>query len=142
MQEKKIENIFYRIGCAAVIAVGVLFLLWKLTGFTLLSYLPPCVFHVLTGLYCPGCGGTRAVVALLDAHVVKSFFYYPMVPYAAIVCGWFLISQTIERVSRGHFPIGLHFRTWYLWIALLLILGNCLIKNVALVAFHVDLLAF
>jgi Protein of unknown function (DUF2752) len=31
---------------------------------------PPCLFHALTGLYCPGCGGTRAVYQLLHGHVL------------------------------------------------------------------------
>jgi hypothetical protein len=30
--------------------------------------LPKCVFHELTGLYCPGCGGQRSFHALLHGH--------------------------------------------------------------------------
>lgn len=32
------------------------------------SVLPPCPFHALTHLYCPGCGTTRALHALLHGH--------------------------------------------------------------------------
>ena len=30
------------------------------------KWLPKCLFHEWTGLYCPGCGGTRALYALLQ----------------------------------------------------------------------------
>jgi len=30
--------------------------------------LPPCLFHRLTGLYCPGCGSTRAIHHLLHGQ--------------------------------------------------------------------------
>ena len=30
--------------------------------------LPPCPFHALTGLYCPGCGSTRMLYYLVHGH--------------------------------------------------------------------------
>jgi hypothetical protein len=52
-----------------------------------------------------------------------------------------MISQTIERVSGSRIRIALRFRDVYIWIALLLIVVNCLVKNLALFVWHVDLLA-
>lgn len=38
----------------------------------------PCVFHELTGLYCPGCGMTRTVLALLKFDFAQAFRYNPL----------------------------------------------------------------
>lgn len=43
----------------------------------------PCIFHLLTGWYCPGCGGTRAVKYLLQGKLLLSFQYHPLVLYMA-----------------------------------------------------------
>ncbi len=32
----------------------------------------PCTFHKLTGLYCPGCGGQRALHALLHGRIMEA----------------------------------------------------------------------
>lgn len=98
------------------------------------------MLHLLTGYYCPGCGGTRAVYALLRGEVWRSFCYHPFVPYVAVVGSWFMVSQTIERLSGGRIKIGLHFREIYMWIALGIIAVNFLVKNAALLIWHVDLL--
>ena len=44
----------------------------------------PCIFHLLTGLYCPGCGGTRAVKYLLQGDWKNSLIYHPFVLYCVI----------------------------------------------------------
>ena len=36
------------------------------------KWLPKCLFHEWTGLYCPGCGGTRALYALLHGELKTS----------------------------------------------------------------------
>ena len=38
----------------------------------------PCLFHRVTGLLCPGCGNTRAALALMRFQFRKAFSYNPM----------------------------------------------------------------
>ncbi|MDR0704047.1 MAG: DUF2752 domain-containing protein [Planctomycetaceae bacterium] len=40
--------------------------------------IPPCPFHYLTGLYCPGCGTLRATHYLLHFNVTTAFRYQPL----------------------------------------------------------------
>jgi Protein of unknown function (DUF2752) len=47
--------------------------LWRVDPNQLGNPLPPCPFHWLTGLYCPGCGATRALHALLHGNLEKAF---------------------------------------------------------------------
>ena len=71
----------------------------------------PCAFHSLTGLYCPGCGGTRAVRKLLYGDLRMSFQYHPLVLYGAVVVLLELVSWGASRVF--HRP-GLHIRRYNL----------------------------
>lgn len=36
-----------------------------------------CQFYQTFGLYCPGCGGSRSLNALLNFSFLKSFLFYP-----------------------------------------------------------------
>ena len=65
------DNLYY---CGIVLPLaGILFLaLLRLLKIPLNHILLPCIFHKLTGLYCPGCGGTRAVYWLLKGNVAYS----------------------------------------------------------------------
>lgn len=57
----------------------------------------PCLFHFITGLYCPGCGGTRAIRALFHGEILKSFCYHPFVLYAV----------TAVMVEMGYLAVGM-----------------------------------
>lgn len=39
---------------------------------------PPCIFYVLTGLLCPGCGAGRFMLALLHFDFYAAFRYNPL----------------------------------------------------------------
>ena len=96
-EQKKIDNVLYILGLSGTVICCVYLLISKITGFRIENYLYPCLFHTVTGYYCPGCGGTRAVCALFQGHFLISFLEHPFVPYAAVLCAWFLLSQTIEH---------------------------------------------
>jgi hypothetical protein len=130
--DKELDPFFYRIGWIFLI-LGAIYAVARL-GFGVgpLPKLPLCVFHTVTGYYCPGCGGSRAVAALFKGKLLRSLYYHPIVPYSAIVGGWFMLSQSVERLSRGKWKIGMHYRNIYLWLALALVILNCIIKNMIL----------
>ncbi len=101
----------------------------KLQTALILGHLP-CPVHSLTGFYCPGCGGTRAFLSLIHGHVIVSFIQNPMTIY--------IIAAFIINIGQYAFAKkkGLHnayaFNTAWLWVALVLMIINCIIKNIAL----------
>jgi hypothetical protein len=42
------------------------------------GFYPPCMFHSMTGLYCPGCGSTRALYQLVHGHPSAAFAMNPL----------------------------------------------------------------
>lgn len=58
-------------------------------------WVPPCLFHEFTGLYCPGCGTTRGLHALLHGDIRAALRYnvmttvsVPLLIYAAGKAVW------------------------------------------------------
>lgn len=101
----------------------------------------PCLFRAVTKIYCPGCGGTRAVYLLLTGHPVLSFLYHPIVLYTVFACVYigarFAIDALIPPVGRKPFCL----TPVWLWVALAILLVNWGVKNFFLLALHIDLLA-
>lgn len=100
----------------------------------------PCLFQLVTGLYCPGCGGTRAAVYLLRGQVITSLVYHPLVLYTALV----VMAETISALAAkktGKTAYYLGHETLFIYIGAGIILVNWIVKNVLLVGFGIDLLA-
>jgi hypothetical protein len=58
------------------------------------SVLPPCRFHQMTGLQCPGCGMTRATHHLLNGRIAPAFyfnaFFVSVLPVLGVWGAWLL----------------------------------------------------
>ena len=91
-----------------------------------------CLFHLLTGYYCPGCGGTRAVKLLLTGHPLYSFIYHPLVLYGVF---GLVVNTLLWLKNKNHHP-----SMKWLWVAILILVINFLVKNIALY-YGYDLLA-
>ena len=99
----------------------------------------PCLFQVFTGLYCPGCGGTRAVKALLKGQIWRSFLYHPVVLYAALVGVWLLGAQVLSLLT-GNERFRKRLENRYLYIGFGIIGVNFILKNMLLVVWGIDIL--
>lgn len=100
----------------------------------------PCLFRQLTGFFCPGCGGTRAFLALLKGRLVLSFCYHPLILYCVVLTCWILCSRVLSRrKGKTENLRGLELKDIYGGIAVITI--NFLIKNMVLAVTGVDLLA-
>ena len=135
--KSSLEEKLYKIGLFLVPA-GILgylvynnLILGRFEGFS-------CVMYSLCGIYCPGCGGTRAVKALLDGAILQSLWYHPLVLYCVILIGGFMLTHTLE-----HFHVkdirGWQFHSWYLYGALVILILNFVIKNILLLCFHISI---
>lgn len=96
----------------------------------------PCVFLSVLGIYCPGCGGTRAVEALIHGKLLLSVWYHPLVPYSVIIFVGFMVTQTLERLHIGKIK-GWKFHNWYVYIALVIVAGNWILKNILMLGFGI-----
>ncbi len=100
----------------------------------------PCLFNLITGLYCPGCGGTRAAVYLLRGHPVQSFVYHPLVLYTVLVVAAEAITAlAAKKTGKAGYYLG--HENLFIYIGAGIILVNWIVKNVLLVGFGIDLLA-
>ena len=67
---------FYKAGILLILPAGLLgFLFLHHFGGLLADLFPACLFRRLTGFYCPGCGNTRSVLALLHGDFLTSLRY-------------------------------------------------------------------
>lgn len=65
--------------------------------------LPKCIFHELTGLYCPGCGGQRSLHALLNGHFLQAvnynFLFILLLPFILYFMFIFIAGKKYSKSS-------------------------------------------
>lgn len=119
-----------RVQSALILAgVGALYALETQT----LGLFVPCPLHLLTGLKCPACGITTAILALLHGDVSAAFAANPGLAFSLPVLGpylcWLLWGWLRQRPARGRavnaVGVGLivYFAVWGVWRNLAPLMG-------------------
>jgi hypothetical protein len=83
------------------------------------SIFPPCVFHRLTGLWCPGCGTTRALHQLVHGNLTAAFHLNPLAISMLPVAGY-LVARGDSRALK---PV-------WIWALLGVIVAFGVLRNI------------
>jgi hypothetical protein len=112
-------------------------------GTTLLYAVPPgesglyprCVFHLLTGLHCPGCGLTRCLHALLHGQWLQALAYNGLavvaLPLVALWSWRLLCSLWTGKPMAGR-PLS----AWSLRLIFWTLVAYWVLRNLEMAPFH------
>lgn len=98
-----------------------------------------CIIHKCFRLYCPGCGGTRAAIALLHLDLVKSLRYNPIV----LLLFLDIIFITVLKVKEKIYPEkGKEYRARMISHSLVLLIwfGTSILRDYLLVFHNIDII--
>ena len=132
---RKAAWIWIGIHVGALVAV-LLFPLYRRVMRVLTVFLSSCVLHDRLHLYCPLCGGTRALEAILRFDFAAAISYNPFVVLLLIgLLAWDL--RALIRLLRGRDSV-FALPTW-VWIALIaLALAYGVLRNALLLSVGYD----
>ena len=88
------------------------------------AWLPPCPFHRLTGLWCPGCGGTRALHQLVHGNFLAAMHLNPLAISLLPLAGYFVVRG--ERAAS---------RPIWIWTLLGVVIAFGILRNIAVYPF-------
>lgn len=114
---------------AGIFTVALFVLSVYLTADSPIHRVGDCVIRDFIGIYCPGCGGTRAVMALLQGDVFASFIYYPLLSVTLLLTLYWdgvLVLSLIRKNTALY-----RFAPWQIWLSVpILLLVQWILRNV------------
>ncbi|MGG5505204.1 MULTISPECIES: DUF2752 domain-containing protein [unclassified Myroides] len=121
-------RIVYRILCYLVLPLLVGVLLMK--GFNSFPITVTCSIKDYTGLDCPGCGGQRAIDALLKGEWKQAFYYNPLIyVYLGVFIYIYILFVETYLVQNKVFKQRFGFANWFVVGFIGLILLFFIIRN-------------
>ena len=85
-----------RLALEIVVLVVIYALIFNITGFGI-----PCVFRVVTGLKCPGCGMTHALGAMLQGDFRAAAGYNILSVTLVPILGIYFLLKVVQYVRKG-----------------------------------------
>ena len=128
----QVDDVFYLIGKAAFVPVMLFGFWFAWKGFTDYGELFECEIRRVSGLPCPGCGGTRAFYHFFRGEIAQSFRLNPIIIYGAAAYLHFMLMM-FRRKRIGRKTESKVWIQYYLYGAAAVLLLQWLIKIIRIV---------
>lgn len=96
--KERVHKVIYYMALTGMIGMTY-YLFGKYTGLYI-----PCIFRLVTGFYCPGCGSTRLAEALIEGRFLAAFksneALFLLLPFLTIIFIKYLIRY-IKGIQRS-----------------------------------------
>ncbi len=124
MKKKLLDQTYFVVTFTIILVYGILYIFTK-QGL-------PCIFHKITGLYCPGCGITRMFISLFKLNIYQAFRYNPLVFILLIVSTiYFLVDCLKYGITKEHIKLP---KIVYI-ILLIIVIGFGILRNIPLFSY-------
>jgi len=98
------------------------------------GFFPPCMFRLLTGLQCPGCGSTRAVHQIVHGHLATAFMLNPLLLLALPFLVYAFLRYS-AIVMQGSVPQKNSLHPRYIYAIFFIVMGFWIFRNTPLYPF-------
>ena len=99
------------------------------------QYPLPCLFHIITGLYCPGCGAGRASYSILHGRFYMAFRYNPMYVTLLPFLGVYIVARLIDWILTGGNHVDQKINQKILYVVLVIVVGFGIVRNIPIYPF-------
>ncbi|MBR1866756.1 MAG: DUF2752 domain-containing protein [Lachnospiraceae bacterium] len=100
MNYKNLKRDFLLVNMVSALALGVLLCVICLQQSGILPHIP-CGVHDILHVYCPGCGGTRALSSLLQGKVICSLYYNPAIVLGILLIAYYEVGVLLTLYRRN-----------------------------------------
>ncbi len=137
MKLRKKLFLLYIIPLMILIAVSLVYAALTYESVSRGEELITCHFKESFHLYCPGCGGSRSLVALMRFDIIGSFILFPALPITVIILTCLYIRVFLSFIKNDEKYIS-GFRLNSLIIIPIVIILFFFLRNILLIFFGID----
>ena len=124
------DEVFYQIGKVIWLPFILAGFWFAYEGYNRYGELAQCGIKKISGLPCPGCGGTRAFYYLFRGELLKSFRLNPAVIYGVAAYLHFMLLYFYRKHKRGGEQQKEIYIPYYMYAAIAVILVQWIVKIV------------